>query len=150
MTLDEITAYLHAHIPLTRGLAAAARRWDGASLVLGAPLAPNLNHRQTAFGGSLSAVAILAGWGVVHLALRERGLDARVVIQRSAMEFVAPAAGDFAAAASVPEPRAWERFVTTLRRHGRARVAVAASVTCGGVLVASHEGTYAALGPGPV
>ncbi len=84
MSLDEITAYLHAHIPVTRSLGAAAVRWDGAALALRAPLAPNLNHRGTAFGGSMSALAILAGWGVVHLALRARGLETRLVVQRSA------------------------------------------------------------------
>lgn len=147
MNLDELTAYLHAHIPLTRGLGATAVRWDGTTLVLRAPLAPNLNHRHTAFGGSLSALAILSGWGLVHLALRARGVETRVVVQRSAMEFLAPAAADFAATARLPEARAFDRFLATVARHGRGRVIVASAVTCGALLVASHEGTYAALRP---
>ena len=63
MSLDEITAYLHAHIPVTRSLGAAAVRWDGATLGLRAPLAPNLNHRGTAFGGSMSAGFTPGGGG---------------------------------------------------------------------------------------
>jgi thioesterase domain-containing protein len=145
MTLDEITAYLHEHIPVTRSLGAAAVRWDGASLALAAPLAPNLNHRGTAFGGSMSALAILAGWGVVHLALRERGMEARLVIQRSAMEFTAPLEGDFTATALLPAAGPWGRFLATLERHRRARIVVSASVACGGVVGGLHEGTYAAL-----
>lgn len=145
MTLDQITAYLHEHIPLTRSLGAAAVRWDGASLALAAPLAPNLNHRGTAFGGSMSALAILAGWGLVHLALRERGIEARLVIQRSAMEFAAPLEGDFTATAVLPEREPWERFLATLERHRRARISVSASVASGDVVGARHEGTYAAF-----
>jgi thioesterase domain-containing protein len=147
MTLDEITAYLHAHIPVTRSLGAAAVRWDGASLALAAPLAPNLNHRGTAFGGSMSALAILAGWGLVHLALRARGFEARLVIQRSAMEFAAPLEGDFTATAALPEADRWERFLATLARHRRARVVVSTSVASGGVVGGLHEGTYAAFRP---
>lgn len=145
MTLDEITAYLHEHIPVTRGLGAAAAHWDGASLRLAAPLTPNLNHRGTAFGGSMSALAILAGWGAVHLGLRERGIESGVVIQRSAMDFLAPVEGDFTATATLPAPGPWLRFVATLERHGRARVTVPATIACGSVVGASHQGTYAAL-----
>jgi len=82
MTLDEITAYLHQHIPLSQHLGAAVEAYDGASLRLGAPLAPNLNHRSTAFGGSLSALAILSGWTLLHLNLRERAIEPRHPAQR--------------------------------------------------------------------
>jgi hypothetical protein len=53
MTLEALTAYLHERIPLTRALSAAAEAWDGRTLRMGAPLAPNRNHLGTAFGGSL-------------------------------------------------------------------------------------------------
>jgi len=145
MTLDEITAYLHEHIPFTRGIGAEAVHWDGTSLRLAAPLLPNLNHRGTAFGGSMSALAILAGWGLVHLVLRERGIECRLVIQRSTMDFLAPVEGDFTATATLPAPVPWERFLATFERHGRARVTVSASIACGSVVGASHQGTYAAL-----
>lgn len=145
MTLDELTAYLHAHIPSTRALGARAARSDGTSLRLEAPLAPNLNHAGTAFGGSLSAIALLAGWAVVHLRLREHGVANRLVVQRSAMEFLAPVDGDFAATARIPSPEAWRRFLATLERHGRARLTVPVEVACRSGLCARHEGTYAAV-----
>lgn len=145
MTLDEITSYLHRHIPVTRGIGAEAVRWDGTSLGLAAPLGPNLNHRGTAFGGSMSALAILAGWGVVHLGLRQRGIECRLVIQHSALDFLAPVEGDFTATAALPAPGPWARFLETFARHGRARVMVSATVACGSVVGATHQGTYAAL-----
>jgi thioesterase domain-containing protein len=145
MTLDEITAYLHAHIPVTRSLGAVAVRRAGASLTLAAPLAANANHVGSAFGGSMSALAILAGWSVVHLALRERGIIAQLVIQRSTIEFLSPVDGDFTATATLPGPEPLERFLATLARHRRGRVTVAATVSCGPVVAATHQGTYAAL-----
>ncbi len=40
-----------------------------ASLTLAVPLAPNINDKGCAFGGSLTSLMTLASWGVVELAL---------------------------------------------------------------------------------
>ncbi len=145
MTLDEVTQYLHEHIPLTRHLGATVAHWDGNTVRLSAPLAPNLNHRGTAFGGSLSALAIVCGWTLLHLALRERGVSHRIVIQSSKMDFAEPVDGDFTATSALPDPARWDRFLTTLRRHDRARIVVTSSVESPDVVGGSHEGTYVAL-----
>lgn len=145
MPPDEITAYLQEHIRLVRSLGAVVDRYDGASIQLSAPLAPNLNHRATAFGGSLSAIAILAGWALLHLALRDRGIASRLVIQRSALDFLAPVDSDFTATASLPAPQPWERFLATFARHGRARITVAGTIACPSGVGGEHEGTYVAL-----
>jgi thioesterase domain-containing protein len=144
MTLDEITAFVHARIPSTAGLAARVEHYDGASLRLAAPLAPNVNHRGTAFGGSLSALAILSGWLLLHLKLREGGLSARLVIQRSATDYDAPVDGDFTATATLPAAGAWERFLRTLGRHRRARLTVASTLSCASGQGGRHEGTFVA------
>jgi len=145
MTPDEITRYVHEHIPLTRHLGAAVLEWTGASVRLGAPLAPNLNHRGTAFGGSLSALAILSGWALVHLALRDRGVEARVVIQRSELDFDDPVDGDFEATATLPPAGDWDRFLATLDRHRRARVVISSTLRSAGGVGGAHRGTYAAV-----
>ncbi|MBI5066980.1 MAG: YiiD C-terminal domain-containing protein [Deltaproteobacteria bacterium] len=150
MIPDEVTAYLHEHIPLSRHLGARLLSHEGGTLQLGAPLEPNLNHRGTAFGGSLSALAILSGWTLLHLELRARSIPCRLVIQRSALDFEAPVDGDFTAVARLPEPRVWERFLATLARHDRARVTVAGAVACASGAGGTHQGTYVALrGAGP-
>ena len=50
------------------------------AVTLSAPLAPNINHRSTAFGGSVSTLAILSAWSLVNLRLRAEGLRSRLVI----------------------------------------------------------------------
>lgn len=147
MTLGEITRYVHEHIPITRALGAEVDAYDRTSVRLVAPLGPNLNHRSTAFGGSLSALAILAGWTLLHLALRERGIGAQVVIQRSEMDFDAPVATDLAVTATLPPPEQWDRFLATLGRHRRARVRVRSTVsaTPEGGGAGAHEGVYVAI-----
>jgi thioesterase domain-containing protein len=145
MTLDEITAYLHENIPITRALGVRVELYDGESVRLAAPLAPNVNHRATAFGGSVSSLAILSGWVLVHLQLRERGIASRLVIQRSALDFEAPVDGDFTATAVLPAAAPWNRFFATLSRHRRARVTVTSTVACASGVGGRHEGTYVAV-----
>ena len=53
--LSAIERYLHEHIPLTTHMEVGVDRIDDTGVRLTAPLAPNINHRQTAFGGSVAA-----------------------------------------------------------------------------------------------
>ena len=66
MTADGLSRYLHDHIPLSAAMAADITALSAENVAVTAPLAPNINHRDTAFGGSVSAAAILAAWALVH------------------------------------------------------------------------------------
>jgi thioesterase domain-containing protein len=110
-----------------------------------APLEPNLNHRSTAFGGSVAALAVLSGWTLVHLRLASQGLRARTVIQESTVRYDAPIHDVFDAVCEAPAAEAWARFTRTLARRGRGRVRVRASVASEGRVAASFEGAYVSL-----
>lgn len=120
---------------------------SGDEVVLHAPIDPNLNHRDTAFGGSLAALAILAGWCVVHLGLREAGVQVRTVIQASEVDFTAPVHTGFRAVARRPRGEAWSRLLRALDRWGRGRVRVRIELSDeDDAPVASMEADYVALG----
>jgi thioesterase domain-containing protein len=123
----ELERYLHEHIPLTRAMAVSVVAADIDAVVLEAPLGPNINHRETAFGGSASAVAILAAWALVHLRLITSGFPSRVVIQRNTMEYLHPIPGPFQARARFADA-GWDRFVRMLTAKGRSRITVAAEL----------------------
>ncbi len=81
--------YLYAQMPLSKAMGVRVLEANAALVRLSAPLAPNLNHRQTFFGGSAAALATLAAWALAHQKLlAEEGLDAHLVIQRSSMEYI--------------------------------------------------------------
>ena len=121
------------------------RSADERGVVLEAPLAPNLNHRATAFGGSVAAQAILAGWALVHLTLDRDGVVARTVIQKSDVAYLEPIEEDFQAHAAPVPDAAWRRFRRTLDRFGRARLRVQVEVRCRATVVARLRGEYVAL-----
>ena len=100
----------------------------GDRLRLHAPLAPNINDKGCAFGGSLGSLMTLAGWGLIVLRLAEAGLDADVFVADSEIRYRAPLYADIETTAELAEGESWEDFLSTLRSRGRARLSVRAVV----------------------
>ncbi|MBK1831239.1 thioesterase domain-containing protein [Verrucomicrobiaceae bacterium R5-34] len=145
INLKEVLDYVQEHIPITVHLGAAIPRYDGSSLTVTAPLAENLNHRQSAFGGSLSAIAILSGWALLFVKLRELGIRSRLVIQKTEFDFLAPVTDDFESLSRLPTEQKYDRFIKMLTTKGRARLVVESEVTCDGQLCGTHKGTFVAV-----
>jgi thioesterase domain-containing protein len=142
-----LAAALAREIPLSRALGVRVASWDGAVVALAAPLAPNVNHKATVFGGSLSAVCTLAGWSAAWLLLDARGLEQQVVIQDASIAYHHAVTDDFTATCRLPEEPVVERFLATLRERGRARLELSASVSSAGRELVTFKGRYVALRP---
>ena len=139
--------YLHEQIPLSAAMGVRVRLALPEWVQLSAPLAPNVNHADTAFGGSAAALATLSGWALLHVRLSREPLPARLVIQRSSVQYERPIPGDFQADCRFADEAAWARFRTTLLRHGRARLRLAASIGYEGQPAAAFSGDFVALRP---
>lgn len=144
MSPVDLENYLHDHIPLSKAMGVSVMSVDEGSVVLGAPLAPNINHRETAFGGSVSALAILAAWGVLHARTRREGLSARLVIQRNEVEYEQPIEGTFRSTAHLVEEE-WQRFARLFAKRGKARIAIRSEVEFAGRIAARFSGEFVAL-----
>lgn len=115
------------------------------SVVLSAPLEPNINHKSTVFGGSASAVAILAAWSLLHLRLAGEGLHCEVVIQSNHMDYELPMKGTFTATSSLVDASAWPAFMKMLVRRKRARIAVKSVLTHGDAIAGRLSGSFVAF-----
>ncbi len=143
--LRSVAGYLHEHIPISGAMGVTVKVATPERVHLSAPLAPNVNHHATVFGGSAAALATLAAWTLLHLRLQRTGCDAQLVIQRSSMRYTRPIPGDFEAVCVFEDNHAWTRFETTLRRRGRARVTTGSYLIHDGLEMASFEGDFVAL-----
>jgi thioesterase domain-containing protein len=143
-TLTDLQQTLHAEIPLTRAMGVRVVRVDHHGLVLGAPLAANLNHKQTAFGGSLNSVTTLACWGLIQLLVRDCGRAITVVIQKSSVQFLKPVTQDFEAICPPPPAAVHEKFLRTLERKGRARLELEATIHSDGDVALRFRGQFVA------
>lgn len=137
---------LHHEIPLSQAMGLTVSAYDGASLTLRAPLAPNINHKSTAFAGSLNALTTLAGWGLIWLITHEQELPSVIVIQESATRYLRPVGQDFVATCHTPPARQIERFLTALRERGRARLPLVVEILGrDGEVAVTFTGRYVAF-----
>lgn len=126
----DLEGVLHNSIPLTRDLGMTVISWETRQLRLHLPLAQNINHQSTMFGGSLYCGAVLAGWGWLYLRLKEAEIhDGHIVIQEGQISYPMPVGGDGIATCDAPDEARWNRFVEIYKRRGRARLALQTRIT---------------------
>ncbi len=145
MNCRELQQFLHEHIPLSKAIGIEVQESSTECVVLSAPLVPNKNHQSTVFGGSASAVAILAAWALLYLRLKQAGCSTRLVIQKNTMVYERPIADKFVASSSVGDPSAWQKFQEVFRRKKRARISVRVTIQCNGEKVGEMNGDFVAL-----
>lgn len=140
MTAEELEAYLHEHIPLTRAMGMQVLRADAEAVCLVAPLEPNVNHQGTAFGGSIATLAIAAGWCTIRLNVETR----QIVISEASLRYLKPIQGQLVAECLSPTDKDWQRFAVKLKKRGKARMELKISVGDGEITCAELEAKYVA------
>ena len=145
MLAVELEHFLQKHIPLSKAMQVSVVEVQNEIVVLRAPLAPNVNHRQTVFGGSASALAILSAWSLLQVRLSSAGIVSRLVIQRNTMDYLSPIQGEFVARATLLRPETWQKFVETLLRKDKARISVSSSIEHANQVVGRLTGEFVAL-----
>lgn len=135
--------FFHEQIPLTKAMGVRVEAHDGKQLVLTAPLEANHNHLGTAFGGSLAALATLAGYGLLWLELGNR--DAHIVIRRSELDYRHPVTGPLRAICRKPPEAELAAFRATFAKAGKARVRLEVTVEEAGRVCMTFAGTFVAI-----
>lgn len=137
--LQEVLA---EEIPLTKAIGITVKKFTGDSLTLSAPLENNLNHKSTAFGGSLYSVAVLAGWGLLHMHMRAAELPGKIVIHESRIKYLRPVTGEIIATCSIAVDTGIEKFLQIFRRKKVARVLLSVQILQGGKVAVDFTGRY--------
>jgi thioesterase domain-containing protein len=144
-TVEYIQEYLYEHIPMSRAMQVEVLNVTNNTVKLCAPLAPNINHRETIFGGSASAIAILSAWSLVHFRLQDENFNCRVVIQKNTVNYEKPIPGTFEAICNLPNDGQWEKFIKILKRKGRSRIILKSTLEYSGKIVGEFEGSFVAI-----
>ena len=144
---QEINDFLSQTVPLFRAMQARLDRCDEAGLALVAPLAPNINDKGIAFGGSMAAIAALTGWALTRVTLREQDETAEIVITDSTLKFLKPVRGNIVAECDRPDQSVIESFVSGYRQHGKARWTVEVIIRADGEPAMTFTGRYAIYRP---
>lgn len=114
---------------------------EESSFVVEAPVALNYNHLQTAFGGSINAVATLAGYGLLWFQLRD--LQAHIVVAQSSIKFLRPIR-ETIRARCVAQGKDLEAFRAAVREKGNARISLRVTVEEEEIAAAEFTGSFVA------
>lgn len=141
--LRDTERFLHEKIPPALAMGVEVGSLDKDGLVLTAPLALNHNHLGTAFGGSLSALATLAGYALLWLELGDR--EAHIVIHSSTIRYRRPVTATIRALCRRPDEATLSDFKSRFAKNGKARITLQVSIEQDGHLCVDFEGVYVAL-----
>ncbi|TBR36715.1 MULTISPECIES: YiiD C-terminal domain-containing protein [Dyella] len=125
---QELVEFIRTHIPLAHTMDLRYVHAEPGRLTLSAPLAPNINDKGCAFGGSLVSLMTLGGWAMVELALRARDWDCDVFVAESTVKYLAPVWEDLVCESVLSPHSDWDTFFSTLNARGRARIEVASTI----------------------
>jgi len=150
--LDELEHLIVEKMPITQHLEFELAADEEGRLRTSAPLQPNANHMGSAFGGSLSMLATVAGWAMVHQVVQDAMEDMRhqveVMIQESDIEYLRPICENISVICEPPDEDAQERFRKMLDRWGRARIELECKINAAGERAVTFFGQYVALAKG--
>ena len=141
----QLSTFFETHLPITQFMKMDVESYDGQTLILRAPLAPNINDKQTAFGGSLYNAAVMACWGMAYLKTLEAGIHCNQVVTKGSIEYKAPVHGDIRAICNAPSNEVLDQFIDHFKHKGRSRITLNAVIECSGKTAVEFEGTYAIL-----
>ncbi len=142
MDIAALEQMLGATIPLAGAMGVRIVECAPERVIITAPLAANCNHLGTAFGGSLNALATLAGYGLVWALINDP--SAHVVIRESHVRYERPVRGELRAVCFPPGEAETAQFLQQFRRKGKARVSLRSTIEEGGVTAVEFNGVFVA------
>ena len=145
MNEHEFEQFLHKQIPITKQMGISVIVFTPSRVKISAKLEPNLNHKGTAFGGSINSLMTVCGWIMVYANIKEIDKDAHIVIQKSSINYLVPIDKDFVAECTFFNEIGRENFFETYNKRGKARLKLKVTCTDEQKLLAEYEGYYVAF-----
>jgi len=125
---QQVIQFMRDEIPMAKAMDLRLGDYENGILNVLAPLAPNVNDKGCAFGGSLVSVMTLTGFALVELALRQHGVACDLFVAESTVHYLAPLWKDFRSEAKLAAEADWATFFHTLKTRSRARIGVVCMV----------------------
>jgi len=138
----ELQKVLNNEIPLTNAIGICVEDYTDNAIKISAPLENNINHKNTAFGGSLYSISVLAGWSLLFALLKENNRQGHIVIHESNIRFHKPVNGNIIASCQIDDEIALNRFLKIFDRKGISRINLTSTIQQDGDDAVIFKGTY--------
>jgi thioesterase domain-containing protein len=133
---------IHSNIPLSEAMQFTIVELDSRSILVRAPLQPNVNVHGTGFAGSIYSIAVLAGWALCTHIMERNHMVGDLVVAGAEIKYRSPVSGDIQCQGEVSEVDR-DTFCNNFETHGKARLVL--TVEVGRAPNAILQGTYYAV-----
>lgn len=127
---EAFQAFLYAEIPMVEYMQLQLHEITPRRLTASAPIAPNINDKQTVFGGSSAALMTICGWSLIKSQLEGAGWHNDVVIHQAKTHWQKAQSDDLSIQVSLNDEVDWDDVLTQVSRNKRPiRISVNCTVT---------------------
>lgn len=145
MNKNEFEQLLHQQIPITKAMGFRVVEFTPTKVKISAELGPNINHKSTAFGGSIYCLMTICGWAMMFINIKGIDPDSHIVIQKSKINYLLPIEEDFTAECILEDEEIKRKFVETYSKHKKGRLKLKVCCYKQDVLLTEYEGHYVAF-----
>ena len=142
MTVEEAQKYIERNIPITKAMGMTINALSRQEVRLSVPISLNINHRGSAFGGSIDSLFLTTGWAFIRFLIDHYQPTPIIVGSRGETKFIKPVLEDFEASLTMPSAEKVDKFLHTFERFGKARITIRATIHEKGERCAEFEGDY--------
>ncbi|MCZ6487534.1 MAG: YiiD C-terminal domain-containing protein [Gammaproteobacteria bacterium] len=118
---------IHAAIPMSQAMQFSIKKLSSRSILVHAPLAPNVNIHGTGFAGSIYSIAVLAGWALSTHIMDVLAMDGDLVVSKAEISYRAPITGTIECRAVASEAECRE-FQDYFNQTGKGRLSLTIEV----------------------
>lgn len=141
--LKELKDKLYSKIPMTKYMQMDIDSIKDNNLITIAPLAPNINDKNTGFAGSLSTLVTISAWSVCYLKVKELGyLDAMIAVIKSDTAYRAPVTKDIICYTEMPNEKQIELLKNKLKNKKSASIKINSKIIQDGNICVEYSGFY--------
>jgi len=142
---SELEKLLRKEIPLSQAMGVRDFNFLNNEMTLLLPLAPNVNHKGTLFGGSLYSASALSCYGLFLSGLRENGVNTNnIVISEGHMKYFKPVEADALVTARWNTLEEKDKFFHGLLAKKKARVTMTAMTSVNAITCAQFTSSFVA------
>lgn len=145
MNNKEFQEFLCEKIPILKAIQFDVLEINSCKVKLRAKLEPNKNHMGIAFAGSINTLMTLCGWSSVYANISEIDSDAKIVLQKSSVRYIAPIKNDFTAECILQNEDEKNDFFKMYNKRGKSKLEVKVRCYDKETLCAEFQGKYVAI-----
>lgn len=137
--------FLFDNIPITREMGTEIITYKDDLVEIKGSLEKNINHKKTAFGGSINTFLTLSCWAMAFKLIKPMDEKAHIVIQESCVSYLKPISTDFVSTCSYTDTKGAAKYINMYKKYGRSRIELTSQIIIDNEVYASFKGKFVAF-----